>query len=774
MKILLSWLLDHLDCSQADIDVDRLVHLFNTRTAEIESYDRVTCDLVNFFVVRAVASSAQAELFCPELHETVFLPTRTDLVIGKSYLAFRSDKTWHWVTAAQFCEDKEGLMPAICVPETEQKGLWRNHIPLVDYVLDIDNKSINHRPDLWGHYGIAREVAAFLEVHLKPIEKILAKLEVSHFDNTSSNQKNMPLSISLEAGDKASRFAGLSCRDVQEQDSDLWMAIRLLRVGAKPMNAVVDITNYVMFDIGHPMHVFDGAAFAQNSIVVRMAESGERLQLLDGQDVTLALTDVVIADDDKPVSLAGIMGGKSSGFHAKTQNIVLEAAGFDPAVIRKTAQRLKLRTEASMRFEKHLDPMQNIAAIKRFIFLAEKLNIALSINGPIVSVGKNIEPKEIVLHHSVVEKNLGSTISSDFIERILTELGFQVDYDNKHQVYKVLIPTYRMTKDIAIQQDLIEEIIRSYGFENIESVLPMRATVPFSINGIHKIGAIKRHLAYGLAMHEVRDYLLYDASFVSRITMDLSHAVRMRNSLSENWTTLVTSLVPHLLKSVEHNIVGQEHIRFFEYNRIWHAKHEAFVEQKSLAGIIFDKNAVDFYTAKAELESLWKLLKMQVVWKKPEHQIPVWYDAHQVAQLWVGEKLLGWAGMMSSAWSHPVIDSGSAFIFEIDGEFLEEYKAEKTAFKTWSKFQDVSYDISLFIPLDVTVDSLRSAILGAHSFIQSVHLVDFFEKEEWTDKRAITLRYVMSCPDKTMTKTDLDGIVQLVHNVVAKYHAKIR
>lgn len=775
MKILLSWLLDYLDCSWTDIDIDRLVHLFNTRTAEIESYQRVTFDPSRFFIGKVVSSADKVEIFCSELDLSVTLSARSDVAVGKFYLIVKDQGGWGWAKLTDLGSDKEGLMPAIAIEPHDSKGAWRNQIPTVDYVLDVDNKSINHRPDLWGHYGIAREVAAFLDIPLKPLDTVIKKLEILHAPVTSKQHKDAALSIDLQAPQACSRFAGLLC-DVQYQDCSLWMAIRLTRVGAKPLNAVVDITNYVMFDIGHPMHVFDAQAFPDRQIVVRMAQQGEKLETLDGQNVSLNSADLVIANNDSVVSLAGVIGGKNSGFRASTKQIILEAAGFDPGVIRKTAQRCKVRTEACMRFEKHLDPMQNIMAIERFVFLAQELKVLSKVNHAIVSVGQLIEPIVLDLHHVFIESQLGAIVQSAFVEKTLKKLGFKVQHDQHEKSYKVTIPTYRMTKDIKIAQDLVEEIIRSYGFENLDVALPMRATIPFSLRAVSNLDHIKHHLAYGLQMHEVRDYLLYDASFVAQLDIDLTHAIRVRNPLSENWTTLVTSLVPHLLKSVQTNVVGNQHLRFFEFNRVWSKTVDRLVEQKSLAGIVFDKKEVDFYQAKAQLQSLFDLLKLQVVWQKPQQHathIPAWYDPYQVAHLYVGDKLLGIAGMMSSAWMHKVV-SGSAFIFELDGAMLETYVPAQTRFAQWSKFQEVCYDISLFLPLQIPVDTIKKAIFDADRFIISVELVDFFEKEEWTDQRAVTLSYVIRDPDKTMNKQEIDIIVDRVQKAVVGYGAKIR
>jgi len=775
MKILLSWLLDHIDYSLSNIDVAKIVHLFNIRTAEIESFERVSFPFTNMFVGSVTASDqAKVDFYCLELRETVALPSRSDVVVGKFYLAYKENQAWRWVLISDFCAEKDGIMPAVYVHESEVAGSWRLSMPALDYVLDVDNKSINHRPDLWGHYGIAREIAAFLDVPLKSLDSKIAHPRVVLYDTASNNIAADGLKITIENKNGCSRFAGMKCDGVVYQDSMLWMAIRLALVGAKPINAVVDLTNYVMFDIGHPMHVFDAQAFSKDELVVRLAVNGEAVQLLDGQSVTLTSQDVVVANDVRVVSLAGVMGGKDSAFQPTTRSIVLEAAGFDPAVIRKTAQRYKLRTEASMRFEKDLDPMQNILVLQRFLFLAQEMGVlTTTLRYPIVSVGKVVEPQSCTLSHSFLKARLGMDISVQFAQQVLQKLGFMVAYDVAGDQYIVTVPTHRATKDINITEDIVEEIIRSYGFENIKPELPMRQTVPFNMYVVQNVRNIKRILAYGLGMHELRDYMLYDVSWVSRLSVELVSAVRVKSPLSENWTTLVTSLVPHLLKGVEQNSAQKDHIRFFEYNRVWTKGLHGYVEQKMLSGIIFDKKTVNIYDCKSELQKLWDMLGIQVVYKKPQGSIPAWYDQFQVAELYVGDTAIGFMGMMSTLWMHHVVE-GSAFIFELDGQYLENIKPAQQKFQAWSKFQDVAYDISLFVPLTLSSDSLCQAIKAAHPSIVRAEIVDFFEKQEWAAHRAITVRYTMSDPDKTMTKADLDAIVQAVHGALKGYHVQIR
>ena len=596
-------------------------------------------------------------------------------------------------------------------------------------------------------------------------------------DQMITDQKQVEtknLTVQLQNPDHCLRIAALFCNSITMKNSIPFIAIRLAQIDIKPINAIVDLTNFVMADIGHPMHAFDASTFKNHTMVARMAKDKETLELLDGTKAELESSDIVIANENHAVSIAGIMGGKHSGITPDTKQLIIEAAGFNPTSIRLTAQRLKLRTESSMRFEKYLDPMQNITAIKRFMFLAHNLEIVTDQDEPIVSAGTIIKPTTCTIAHDYIEQQIGVTIDPDFIQTTLIKLGFDIRFDIVAKEYELTIPTTRLTKDIKIKQDIVEEIVRSYGFEHLKLELPKRNTQSFSINAISNIDHIKHQLAFGLHMHELREYLLYDASFVKKLPLNLDHAIKVKNPLSQNWTTLATSLIPHLLKAIENNVVAHNHLRFFELNSTWHKDQSQMIEEKKLAGIIFDKKTVDFYQAKQELNSLFNMLNMQVAWQKPTIKAPDWYHPYQTSQLTYNNQTLGFAGIVSVGWIQ-AISPGSAFIFELDAQILQNIAPTKIKFKAWSKFQDVCHDISLFIPQNLTITTLQQAILQTNKNIVSVDIIDYFQEVPQQDKnRAVTLRYVMNDEQKTMTKEDIEIIDQAIAKTVQAHGAQIR
>lgn len=777
MNISLSWVFDYIDEKLSSVDIEKIVHLFNTHTAEIERFKKVVIPVESLYLVQIkTVLSQKIVAHCKELDKDVELSFRSDAVASKYYLILEKNKKYSWVSLSDFHSDKDGLFPAVAVSHEQIVGSWRNLIEAVDYIVDVDNKSINHRPDLWGHYGIAREIAAILNFKLKPLSAVLAKQSIVSFDKKSKKDAYHSLEIVIDDTVGCSRFAGLYCDTFEYQDSNIFIASRLARVGAKPIDAIVDLTNYVMFDIGHPMHVFDAKVFAKQQVIVRKACKDEKIVILDGQQLNLRPCDIVVANDQMAVALAGIMGGKDSGFTSKTKSLFIEAAHFDPTTIRTTAQHFKLRTEACTRFEKHIDPMQNLIALQRFLYLASEFGIVKKVTESIVSVGNIIEPASIIISHECIIKKIGIDIPSDFIITTLQKLGFEVSVQKKgvEISYKTLVPTNRMTKDISIKEDIVEEIVRMYGYDKITYQPVMHAAEPFDTHEIRNVSNIKRYVAFACKMHEVRDYLFFDEAFIKRLEFIPEQTIRVKNPESENWTRLVTSLVPHLIKNVEANVVHYDQLRFFEWNQIWHISSLGkMYERSSLAGIFFDKNSIDFYDVKQELQGLWDLLNLEINWSKPKESVSAWYDQHKVAELWVGKQCIGTAGMVSESFVKSVVQ-GQAFVFEIDGDYMKSLQSKQSLFKSWSKYQNVTYDISLLVPLKVTSDQLQSAISQADSKIVSVDLVDFFEKDEWVDRRALTFRYTMSDSTKTLEKKEIDAIVEQVEKSVKKYDVSIR
>lgn len=775
MKISIAWVFDHIDTSSMhggwqSIDMSELIDRFNQTTAEIEHVQKVS---VNVDVLHVAHIQAINDTTCSirdEAGATHTLPARIGLETGQWYL-IKNANSPAWATMQDVGGSRDILMPALMIDEKDI-NTWKNQFEQNDYIIDVDNKSITHRPDMWGHRGFAREIAALLKLPLKPFRDFLAPADIESYESQSpSHDENRPWMFAIKDTTGCSRFAAQHVAHVVYKPSLLWMAHRLARVDGRAIDALVDATNYVMFDIGQPMHAFDADTLANNRLIVRSALQGEQLHILDGQKIELKTNDIVVGDGEKPVALAGIMGGLQTGVSMTTKSIVLEAACFDAMTIRHSATRNKIRTEASARFEKSLDPNQNVYAIRRFLALSQGITLPEKTSAPIISLGELVAPKSINVTHAFIEQRLGVSLQPAFIIDTLDRLDFKVQ--EKEGTYHITIPTFRATKDISIQEDIVEEVGRFFGYAQIPSQLPTMQSKPSDLTSTMRLRAIKRFLAYGCSMRELYNYALYDESFLRTINWQPGKTLTVTDPVSENWARLVTSLLPHLFKAIAHNSAEHDQLRFFEFGRIWDVAKDNS-EEKKLAGIIFDKkNSVDFYDAKAHIEKLFNLIELPISWVKVDAPDKPWFMPYQTALLMHNEKNVGIAGKVNPAFLNGMTE-GDAFIFELDGDFLLHGIPAAQKYHPVSKYPDVMRDVSLFMPLTARVDDILKTLTHVDERIISVNLIDFFEKAEWHDKKALAFHCVLRDHTKTMTKEEVDIIWNKVLQVLEKQGATIR
>ncbi len=774
MKISIQWLFDHIDADLSHIDIPHLIQKINETTAEVEQVIQIKTDFDVLALGLARKKVGVATVHIPEWNMNIELKDRADLHDEQWYLIAKDRDGYHWATSKDVGAEKEMLMPAVADGKKLASGSWKKKIAAHDTIFVIDNKSITHRPDLWGHRGFAREVAAFLDLTLKPLSDFIIKKPLHSCDRSAPSTKKMPFSIAIDTSEAITRrFAGLYIPKIVSASSQLWMMIRLARIDSRAIDTLIDATNYAMFDVGQPMHAFDAETLKHTSISVRFAKDKERLRLIDDQEIELTSQDIIIADGDQPVSLAGIMGGKGSSVSNSTKAIFLESANFDATTIRRSAQQHKIRTEASARFEKSLDPHQNITAIERYVKLLSDADIPFEAAAEIVSLGRETAPQKITIGHDFIESRLGATIASSYIKSILHKLGFGIiQKKESHAIhYEITVPTFRASKDINIQEDIVEEIGRFYGWGSIEPVLPLIRTSPKPIHAIEQMSRIKHLLSYGLSMRELWTYAFFDEAFLRSIDWNPGETVRVLEPVSENWQRLVTTLIPNLLKAVAENAAAQDMIAFYESGRTW---DKAGKESKKLSGIWWQKkNQIDFYECKSRLNQLFELLGIDIVWTSLHNNAYEWQDEAQSALLMHNDTIIGTAGIIAPSFLKRVCE-GSAFVFELNASYMEEFEKPIHRYKPSSKFPSVERDVSILAPLNVTVADISKSIQSVDPLIVSIELVDMFVKKEWKEARALTFRYTMQDAHQTMTKPQADAVSNKIETMLTKMGAEIR
>lgn len=772
MKLSLAWIFDHiLDVRWQDVPVDKLMHKLSTSTAEIESYCKISFDLDAYALAEIKSVQAnQAFLFIPEWQKEVRLPLRSDGVLDSWYLVKRQGQDITYATALDFYGEKDGLLPALFVPESDRGGLWKASCEKEDYLITIDNKSLTHRADLWGHRGFAREVAALLSVQLMPEDRLITSRLIKSYEHKGTTSD---LTVSIAAPHICDRFATLTLNSVYNAPSLPFVAQRLIRVGGRPINAIVDGTNYVMYDLGQPLHAFDGVAIQGGSLVARTAKEGERIELLDGTVVELSEKDCVIADSHQPLALAGVMGGAYAAVRTASVKVVVEGAHFSPSAIRRTALEYKKRTEASSRFEKGLDPNQNVIALMRFLYLMQTWGIKVESAPDIISLGLPATTRTITVTHEYITKKIGSALLPEEVRATVSKLGFgiQEKFLSSGIEYTIVVPTFRLG-DVKLREDIVEEIARLVGYSAIHATLPARMVKPGDNHRVNRIRALKNHCAFALGMHEIASYPFYDEEFLRVLDWKPNQEIELSNPVSQYSRRLIGSLVPHLIKAVTINTPHMHDVRFFEWNRIWSLEKDTPCEQQSLGLIWYNtRAALNFYELKAELSSLFDLIGAPIEWLKPTHEVPAWYSPYQTAALFFKERHIGYAGIGSSKVEEV---AGCTFIAELDGSFLQEYVKPTVQVQPILKYPCTELDVSLFIPVEMTVRELEELIYAIDERIRDVQLVDYYERAEWFSQRAVTLRYKLCDAHKTLTKEEIDQVSNCVAQQLRQKGATVR
>lgn len=776
MKISIAWVFDHINADWKKLDIAHLAEQFIQTTAEIDRVYKVEIDTRNLTCAQVITVSDTVTLHSPELKKDFVLPARPNARQGAWFL-ISSGPDVRWATLADLASGKDGLVPDMNGENnlSLMDGSWKAALQATDYIFEIDNKSINHRPDLWGHRGVAREMAAMLGLKLKSLDPMLVPVEVIQYGNSVPATQDQPIAITLKEPEKCFRFGAWYVRNVENRPSDLFMAARLARVDGRPIDAIVDATNYAMFDVGHPMHAFDAQALGSKSIEVRDATKGEKLRLLDGEELTLTPDDLVVSSGKEPLALTGIMGGLATAVTNKTTALLLEAACFDAAMIRTTAERAKKRTEASARFEKKLDPNNNLNVLRRFAQLLLDMKVPHTMGATLSSLGKPAVSPVLKVEHAYIESRLGAIIEPAAVVELLQRIDFGViKSDEKGGViYEITVPTFRATKDIQGKQDIVEEIGRLFGYKNITPVLPKLSLKPADLHAYTQLNKIKETCAFVGNMREVASYNFFDEAFIQSLGWEPGETLAVRSPVSQNWQRLVTTLVPNLLKGIQENSADYDQLRFFELARVY-TPGKAITESKRLAGILFEKkNDLTFYDGKAVLHDLFERLSLPVTWAKIDAPHDPWLTPYQTAHIKHGDTVIGIAGMMPLAFLHKMSE-GQAFVFELDVDFLLAYRAPIERFAALPKFQPNIRDMSLLLPASETVAAVAQSIAHVDPRIHDVVLIDYLEKKEWGGKRGATFRFTIRQDEKTLTKPEIDAIVQSVSETVTARGATIR
>ena len=649
-------------------------------------------------------------------------------------------------------------------------------LDLNDIILEIDNKSMTNRPDLWGHYGIAREIAALYDLPMK---------EFPHFDRNVENTSGFH--VTVEDAERCPRMTGTQIENVCVKPAPYWMQVRIWKTGMRPINALVDITNYVMLATGQPSHAYDSDHIAGH-IIVRRAKAGETLTLLNGKELPLSTDDLTIADDAGIVGLAGVMGGAKDSILPTTSKVILEIANFQAAGIRRTALRYDNRTEASARYEKAIDPERCDQALDLSMQLFSDLYPEMKVTGLVDEYPQHLKQAEIDVPLSWLERRLGKRLSPDEIKHKMELLGYSITFngDNMH----VVVPTWRSTGDVSIQADIMEEVARMYGYENFEAE-PITTTFDGAINQLDKDleRRIKEYLAIRCGMQEIFTYPWMEESYVNAVLQSTEGILSLSTPPSPAERFVRSSLLPNLCKAVVKNERYFDEFSIFEtaqvfrdenYTSPYDPREKLPSQRKNVAGafVTTDKDITAlFRKAKGVVEMMARYVHMETLTFRQTEK-PVWADNVVWLNICRGEEKVGDLALLSKKVSMACgIKNLNVMLFQLDQDSLVPLKSRTNTFTHMAEYPMTDYDISLLLDGSVqwkdvlqTVGGIKSELLHGASFVD-----EYRGKQVPAGKKSLTLRLSIGSKEKTLTSSEIEEVASNVLNKIAKrFGAELR
>ena len=649
-------------------------------------------------------------------------------------------------------------------------------LDLNDIILEIDNKSMTNRPDLWGHYGIARELAALYHLPMKTFP---------HFDRNVENTAGFR--VTVEDTERCPRYLSAQIEGLSVKAAPYQMQSRIWRVGMRPINALVDITNYVMLATGQPTHAFDSDHIAGH-VIVRRAGEGEKLLLLNGKELTMTSDDLTIADDAGVVGLAGVMGGAKDSILPTTSKVILEIANFQAAGIRRTALRYDNRTEASARYEKAIDPERCDQALDLSMQLFSDLYPEMKVTGLVDEYPRHLKPAEIDVALSWLERRLGKRLSPDEIKHKMELLGYGITFngDNMH----VVVPTWRSTGDVSIQADIMEEVARMYGYENFEAE-PITTTFDGAINQLDKDleRRIKEYLAIRCGMQEIFTYPWMEESYVNAVLQSTEGILSLSTPPSPAERFVRSSLLPNLCKAVVKNERYFNEFSIFEtaqvfrdenYTSPYDEREKLPSQRKNVAGAFAttDKDITAlFRKAKGVVEMMARYVHMEALTFKQAEK-PVWADNVVWLNIYRGDEKVGDLALLAKKVSMACgIKNMNVMLFQLDQDSLVPLKSRTNTFTHLAEYPMTDYDISLLVDGSVqwkdvaqTVRGIKSELLHGAAFVD-----EYRGKQVPAGKKSLTLRLAIGSKDKTLTSAEIEEVASGVLNKIAKrFGAELR
>lgn len=775
MFLSMNWIEDFVDLSGLD-KID-LIHRFSLSTAEVENDIFFKGSELSGVVVGEIKSvephpeskklhllkvdcgSEVADVVCGAPNVRVGMKTAFaklgakigDITIAPRSLAgFTSNGMCCSEKEIGISDDNSGIMDITddCVNGTDIKELYQ----IDDIIFEVDNKSLTNRPDLWGHYGIAREFAALSGRELKPIPTA----NLSRYDALPK--------VDLKIEDKlCQRYSCLQIENIKTTVSPVNMRIRLYYCGMRAINFLADLTNYLMLEMGQPMHAFDSRKM--DKIRIKRFEKPFVFRTLDGVDRNIDENTLMICNGDTPVAIAGIMGGLDSEIVDDTTTLTLESATFDAVSIRKSSVRLSHRTDASMRYEKCLDPEMTVTAIGRFLKLLEDTDSSVKVVSSLTDeYAFKYDKVTLNFDKAFVDRYTGIEIDNSDIVATLKSLGFEVKLEGND--FTVEVPSWRATKDVTIKADIIEEITRIYGYDNFDvhtavaPLYPVREDVSKSVEDKIKDILVKR-----FSLHELHSYIWAYYDEYNALGIDVEDNIKLVNATNPNIETIRNSIIPTQLCQVKSNVSYGADFGIFEIGRVVDGLNGdgSCNEHKRLAITLYSKtkSPEKIYF---ELRDMLAVIAGDIKHRSLSYQTAKAVHSYEhpinLNNIICHGKLLGKIGIVHPSVSVKIDKKASIVFAEIDVEEFAGIEKECITYSEPSRYPGIEIDLSfvsdMYQPIGEAVEAAECPL------IKGVKVVDTYRDGA---VGSMTVRITFSHPEKTLTR---DEVMDVINGIISK------
>jgi len=780
MFVSMNWIRDFVNLDGEDLEA--LIHRFTLSTAEVEGIEIKGRDIINvvvgeilecsnhpdsdhLHVLKVDGGDAIYDVVCGAPNARAGIKTAFAKVGGQVRdIKIKPAKLRGVVSNGMCCserelgisDDHEGIMelPLEYKNGTDIKDIF----PIDDVVFEVDNKSLTNRPDLWGHYGIAREFAALTGQKLK-------ELEVMENPYTGDRE----VSVEIRNTDLCYRYTSVRIENITKHVSMPYMRVRLYYCGTRAINLLADLTNYLMLELGQPMHAFDGNKMS--NIVVDTPKNDIKFVTLDGQERDITTNTLMIYDGDTPNCIAGIMGGLDSEITDNTDSLTLESACFDAVSVRKSASRLALRTDASARYEKTLDPEMTIIAAKRFMKLLFDVDKDAKIVTKITDKYVKKYPEiSVSFDKAFIDRYTGIDISSERIQDTLMSLGF--DTTRKGDEFVAKVPSFRATKDVSMKADIVEEITRIYGYDNFEIKTTLSPLLPAKTTLKRKEeNAIKDLLVKAYAMNEVHTRVWQDADELKNLGIKIEDNVKLLG-FAEDQGVLRTTLMQALLPLINKNKNVKPTFSLFEIGRVTEGVREDGTanELRHLGIAMYSKDTTEKVLYMRAVQIINTIID-ELKHKKPVYTkcdvLHSWQNPKNTTKISVDNIEIGVLNTLHPKNLSKISKNGNVVLIEIDMDKLLSVEAVDFEFDEPSKFPGIDYDLSLVLPEGIRFETIEPCWADEKfTELKRVSVIDIYDNGLIKSE---TLRFHFELPNRTLTleevQSDIDKILDNLNGI---------